>query len=199
MLFLAAPTVQLVFSSDVTKSTAEKFRGHILQAFETILGSPVTVEIKCESMKGAKSANGALTMPPSKDGKSQMALDLVLVGKEPQLYDAKSSAKGKNEIIEVDASPKVPKGREHTGNGLVPHRSSRGSQTRDIEASHKRLATPSTSGRKKLGDQSQSLSIVRGKVSLAHVIQQAEGCTHRNGWSKRKAVSIAEKLEQENL
>ncbi|KAL9321082.1 hypothetical protein ACSQ67_012921 [Phaseolus vulgaris] len=46
-------------------------------------------------------------------------------------------------------------------------------------------------------EQNQSRSLVRSKVSLAHVIQQAEG--QRSGWSKRKAVSIAEKLEQENL
>ncbi|ESQ39709.1 hypothetical protein EUTSA_v10000763mg [Eutrema salsugineum] len=41
----------------------------------------------------------------------------------------------------------------------------------------------------------QNQSIVRGKVSLAQVIKQGEG----NSWSKRKAVSIAEKLEHENL
>ncbi|XP_023643810.1 protein STICHEL-like 4 [Capsella rubella] len=38
-------------------------------------------------------------------------------------------------------------------------------------------------------------SIVKGKVSLAQVIKQAEG----NSWSKHKAVLIANKLEQENL
>ncbi|KAG7532565.1 P-loop containing nucleoside triphosphate hydrolase [Arabidopsis thaliana x Arabidopsis arenosa] len=41
----------------------------------------------------------------------------------------------------------------------------------------------------------QNQSIVRGKVSLAQVIKQAEG----NSWSKHKAVEIANKLEQENL
>lgn len=44
-------------------------------------------------------------------------------------------------------------------------------------------------------NQNQNQSIVRGKVSLAQVIKQAEG----NSWSKHKAVLIANKLEQENL
>ena len=48
-------------------------------------------------------------------------------------------------------------------------------------------------------EQRRRQSLVRGKVSLAHVIQQAEGCAQQGGWSRRKAISIAEKLEQENL
>ncbi|KAI7731208.1 hypothetical protein M8C21_030808, partial [Ambrosia artemisiifolia] len=108
--FGAAPTVQLNFSSHVTKSKAEKFKTHILKAFEHVLGSSVTIEIR------------------------------------------KATTSHNNSNI--------------------------GFQRR-------------------LGEQSQSLSLVKGKVSLANVIQQAE--SHRNGWSTRKAVSIAEKLEQENL
>uniref|UniRef100_A0A0A9DUV7 Uncharacterized protein n=1 Tax=Arundo donax TaxID=35708 RepID=A0A0A9DUV7_ARUDO len=42
-------------------------------------------------------------------------------------------------------------------------------------------------------------NIVRGKVSLAHVINQAEACSQQVGWSRHKAISIAEKLEQDNL
>jgi hypothetical protein len=42
-------------------------------------------------------------------------------------------------------------------------------------------------------------NIVRGKVSLAHVINQAEACSQQSGWSRHKAISIAEKLEQDNL
>lgn len=44
-------------------------------------------------------------------------------------------------------------------------------------------------------NQNQNQSIVRGKVSLAQVIKQAEG----NSWSQHKAVEIANKIEQENL
>ena len=42
-------------------------------------------------------------------------------------------------------------------------------------------------------------NIVRGKVSLAHVINQAEACSQQSGWSRHKAISLAEKLEQDNL
>uniref|UniRef100_A0A804QVV1 Uncharacterized protein n=2 Tax=Zea mays TaxID=4577 RepID=A0A804QVV1_MAIZE len=47
--------------------------------------------------------------------------------------------------------------------------------------------------------QRQQNSIVKGKVSLAHVIGRAEACSQQGGWSRRKAISIAQKLEQENL
>jgi DNA polymerase III gamma/tau subunit len=39
------------------------------------------------------------------------------------------------------------------------------------------------------------LSLVKGKVSLAQVINQVEG----GSWSRHKAISIAEKLEKQNL
>ncbi|KAL4316189.1 hypothetical protein AHAS_Ahas15G0260200 [Arachis hypogaea] len=54
--FGAAPTVQLMFSSQMTKSTAEKLTGHILQAFESVLGTYKTIEIRCESTRDAGSA-----------------------------------------------------------------------------------------------------------------------------------------------
>jgi len=44
MVFCTTPIVQLMFSSQLTKSTAEKFRGHILQAFEFVLGSFIIIE-----------------------------------------------------------------------------------------------------------------------------------------------------------
>ncbi|KAK9267327.1 hypothetical protein L1049_009751 [Liquidambar formosana] len=59
--FGAAPTVQLMFSSQMTKSKAEKFKGHILQAFESVLGSPVTVEIRCDSRKDVRSGGSCAT------------------------------------------------------------------------------------------------------------------------------------------
>jgi hypothetical protein len=39
------------------------------------------------------------------------------------------------------------------------------------------------------------LSLVKGKVSLAQVINRVEG----GSWSRQKAMSIAEKLEKQNL
>ncbi|PIN06689.1 Replication factor C, subunit RFC4 [Handroanthus impetiginosus] len=61
----AAPTVQLLFNSQPAKSKAEKFRLHILQAFESVLRSPVTIEIRCESRKDV--GGGPLLLPPTHD------------------------------------------------------------------------------------------------------------------------------------
>lgn len=178
MLYSAAPTVQLMTSSQLTK-TAEKFRGHILQAFKSVLGSSVTLEIRCESTKDSGSGSQLpLMLPATKDGSSQIR-DLNAVGS--QAHHPGSIEIKMGEIVEEAASPK-----EHKNN----------EQQADV---NKKPIVTSHLERRRLREQSQSRSIVRSKVSLAHVIQQAEGRTQRNGWSKRKAVSIAEKLEQENL
>ncbi|XP_022715730.1 protein STICHEL-like 3 [Durio zibethinus] len=212
--FGAAPTVQLMFSSHMTKSKAEIFRGLILQAFESVLGSPMTIEIRCEGKKDARvGIHGLLVLPASGDGPSQMVMDPESnsgnmmhragfddtnrrfvrdkdagIGSQAQLLHPESLEAGRSEIVEIPATPREAKDNEHAHNIESNRRGSRVKST-----------LSSTSGRRKLRELSQSQSIVRSKVSLAHVIQQAEGCTQRNGWSKRKAVSIAEKLEQENL
>ncbi|CAN1283482.1 Protein STICHEL-like 3 [Linum perenne] len=142
--FGAAPTVHLLFSSQLTKSKAEKFTTYLLQAFESVLGSPVTIEIR--------------TAPASKSH-----TPLVLPAFSPQPKPAESLDAGRDEIVELPASP-----REHGG-----------------ELQHEAIPRKLT----------QSKSLVRSKVSLAHVIQQGEPSRRSN----RKAVSIAEKLEQENL
>ncbi|OWM91633.1 hypothetical protein CDL15_Pgr020303 [Punica granatum] len=164
--FGAAPTVQLLFSSQITKSKAEKFLEHILQAFETVLRSTITIEIRCESKRDTRGGTHApLPLPAPRDGLSQG---------------------GRSEIVELEPSIGDPKGIGADKRAL------------EQESSHMKVP-PSYTERRKLGEKTPSQSIVRGKVSLAHVIQQAEECSQRNSWSKRKAVSIAEKLEQENL
>ncbi|KAG6777190.1 hypothetical protein POTOM_017006 [Populus tomentosa] len=197
--FGAAPTVQLIFSSHFTKLKAEKFRAHILQAFESVLGSPVTIEIRCELNKETSAGfRVPLILPASKDGSSQMAIDPVLNAgsRMPRTGDY---LEGRSEIVEVPTSPRKYEGNEPTNHNVESSR--RGLQhTRAGESvSNKKPAVGSLVERRKLGETSQSKSIVRSKVSLARVIQQAEGCTQQAGWSKHKAVSIAEKLEQENL
>uniref|UniRef100_A0A5B7B7Q2 AAA+ ATPase domain-containing protein n=1 Tax=Davidia involucrata TaxID=16924 RepID=A0A5B7B7Q2_DAVIN len=203
--FGAAPTVQLMFSSHLTKSKAEKYRGHILQAFESVLGSPVTIEIRCDSRKDARAGiNVPLILPAPQDGSSQMYTNpgLISTNRMPmvgyddiskrvlkerdgltqaQLLQSDSLGMGRSEIVEIVASPREPKGNGHIDNNTQ-------SESTMAYLPERRI----------LGDQNKN-QIVKSKVSLAHVIQQVEGCTQRNGWSKRKAVSIAEKLEQENL
>ncbi|KAE8719888.1 Protein STICHEL-like 3 [Hibiscus syriacus] len=201
--FGAAPTVQLMFSSRMTKSKAEKFMGHISQAFESVLGSSVTIEIRCEARKDSGAGfHGLLGLPASNGGPSQMVMDpgsnsgnrmhRAGVGSQVQPLHHESLDAG-GEIVEIPASPREPKGNERADN-----LNRRGLTLADAVA-YRKPTLASTTGRRKPEELSHSRSIVRSKVSLAHVIQQAEGCTQRNGWSKRKAVSIAEKLEQENL
>lgn len=165
--------MQLLFNSQLTKSKAEKFRLHILQAFESVLRSPVTIEIRCESRNDAGMRPILL---PASQGPSH--LDPITSHDEVgrfQNRDASSSGINRREIVEIEESP----------------RDSSRHNTAGVTSTQKKSAA--------LGDRNQSLSLVRSKVSLAHVIQQAEGCSQHSGWSKRKAVSIAEKLEQENL
>lgn len=197
MLYCAAPTVQLMFSSQLSKSTAEKFTGHILQAFESVLGSSVTIEIRCESNKDAGSAAQLpLILPASNDGSSHIR-DLNDVGTDvhPSLTDSVEKRRG--EIVEEAASHMEHKNNEQQADARATYKSLEGTSMGQASTSQKMPILKSHLDRRKLREQGQSRSLVRSKVSLAHVIQQAEG--QRSGWSKRKAVSIAEKLEQENL
>ncbi|XP_057739273.1 protein STICHEL-like 3 [Arachis stenosperma] len=188
--FGAAPTVQLMFSSQMTKSTAEKFTGHILQAFESVLGTSVTIEIRCESTRDAGSAvQLPLTLPATDDNSSQIR-ELSGVGV--------ARAHPRGEIIEEAASPAEHKNdAQQVDAHATSYRSVEGSSIGQASASQRNPIVKSHLDRRKLREQGQSKSIVKSKVSLAHVIQQAE--SQRSGWSKRKAVSIAEKLELENL
>lgn len=130
-----------MFSSALAESTAESFKDHILRAFEAVLGSPVTLEIRTEAKKD----------PRNDDGE-------------------RFRESGRSEIVEL--------GDDESESAMTRAR------RKHLEASQSQNQ-----------NQNQNQSIVRGKVSLGQVIKQAEG----NGWSKRKAVSIAEKLEHENL
>ncbi|XP_048230135.1 protein STICHEL-like 3 isoform X2 [Ricinus communis] len=168
-----SPIVQLMFSSHLTKLKAEKFRAHILQAFESVFGSQITLEIRCESNRDM---TGGFHLPAGE------SLDV-----------------GRSEIVEIPASPREIKGSGHADNDAESSKRALQRARAGESVSHKNSSIGSMSERRKLGEPSQSKSLVRSKVSLAHVIQQAEGCTQQTGWSKRKAVSIAEKLEQENL
>lgn len=195
--FGAAPTVQLMFSSQLTKSTAEKFRGHILQAFESVLGSSITIEIRCESNKDAGSAiQMPLTLPATNDSSQIRDFNGAGTLAHPSLIDSVEKRRG--EIVEeADSQVEHKKNEQQVDAHGTSSKSLEGTSIGQASASQKKPIAKSHLDQRKLLEQGQSRSIVRSKVSLAHVIQQAEG--QRSGWSKRKAVSIAEKLEQENL
>lgn len=186
--------MRLIFNSHHAKSKAEKLREQILQAFESALGSSVIIEIRCELKRETTVGNhSSVTLPASKNGSLQIR-DFNGYKPQAQLLHYGSSEVGRGEIVEIDASPRETYNDKRESN----ERNLEGSQG-EVSVSRKNSTMSSISERREGGAQSQSQSIVRSKVSLAHVIQQAEGCSQRSGWSKRKAVSIAEKLEQENL
>lgn len=203
----------MLFSSHQAQSKAEKFRAHILQAFESVLGSPVTIEIKYESRIDTRTGvNVPLILPAPGDGSSQAYANPGVTSSRMSTarYDDSSGrllkdrdnltqALARSEIVEIEASPRKPRGNEHLANTQPARRDIRDAWIGELASSHKNSMLASLPEQSKSSEPNQSRSIVRSKVSLAHVIQQAEGCTQRNGWSKRKAVSIAEKLEQENL
>lgn len=228
LVLFAAPTVQLMFSSYLTKSKAEKFREHILQAFESFLGSPVTLEIRCESRKDVRAGvQVPLILPGSDDGSSQMMTNPQSVtnkrmpkagnyiGTKRVLKDRAVKAVGtslakllhtnslemaKSEIVEIVASRREPECKEHVDNSAqFVERGLEGVWIEEAAYSHPKSTLGSFPERRKIGEQDQSRSLIRNKVSLAHVIQKEEGCTQQSGWSRGKAISIAEKLEQENL
>ncbi|KAG8081605.1 hypothetical protein GUJ93_ZPchr0286g2799 [Zizania palustris] len=128
-----APTVQLMFHSHVNKSKAERSREQILHAFEYVLSSVITLEIRYE---------------PKDDAIEERS----------------------DEIVWGSSDFDITRSRKHS------------SRRKNVNNEH---------GRQN--------SIVRGKVSLAHVINKADTCSQQGGWSRQKAMSIAEKLEKENL
>ena len=131
-----------VFSSPL-KSTAEKFRGHIMQAFEAVLESPVTIEITSETKRDTRN--------------NWSRSSLALVGQDHNM-----NGSGRSEIVEVIES----NGRRHQ------------QQKQEEERTERVGSSGLTRARSKHMEASQS--IVRGKVSLAHMIQQADGCTLQN-------------------
>ncbi|XP_044512480.1 LOW QUALITY PROTEIN: protein STICHEL-like 4 [Mangifera indica] len=221
--FGAAPTVHLMFSSHLTKSKAEKFKDHIFLAFKSVLGSPVRIEIRCESRNDSGTGfHSPLSLAPkdsqmftnveSNTGNGLPSAGSLELNKrvtrdrgineasaQAQLLHAESLEMERSEIFEVPASPRGTKDNDHAGSRTEYNTRGGSTLMGDASTSQKKSPLASTLERRKHREQSQSQSLVRGKVSLAHVLQQAEGCTLRSGWSRRKAVSIAEKLEQENL
>ncbi|XP_068643755.1 protein STICHEL-like 4 isoform X2 [Aristolochia californica] len=211
--YCAASTVLLIFSSHVNKSKAEKFRGHILQAFESVLGSPVTIEIRGQSKKDLRASENGMAQTIAKpdsqtSGKTAKSVSENRVKKllqdrtvkgvsssEGRCFPSDSLEAARGEIVELGSSQQDVR---HIDG--IPRREEKGMESfwvEDEASNHCNSTLGSVVERRKVGDQTRQRSLVRSKVSLAHVIQQAEG--QRSGWSKRKAVSIAEKLEQENL
>ncbi|CAM0954429.1 unnamed protein product [Alopecurus aequalis] len=216
-----APTVQLLFSSHVNKSKAEKSRGQILQAFESVLSSAIILEIRYESEDGGgvsaispyredTASNNALRRSFTRHSSvSSGAENLVRRLHKGSVTQGTSSNQTRwmqsdphilteGEIIEV--GPSKTEWYDEPDAGVV--------STDKRRQSVWEAAALSSQDQENIGPQGginvnnehdRQRNIVRGKVSLAHVINRAEGCSQHGGWSRQKALSITEKLEQENL
>ncbi|XP_066306935.1 protein STICHEL-like 4 isoform X2 [Miscanthus floridulus] len=186
-----APTVQLIFSSRINKSKAENYRAQILQAFESVLRSAIILEIRYESKNDAKASHAASMFPYPENDSSNATLRRSFTKHSPL-------SSGEGEIIEV--GPSHMHWHAQTNNGVVDINERRKENVWEEEASSSPNQESVTNRKGRNGNtQRRQNSIVKGKVSLAHVIGRAEACSQRGGWSRRKAISIAEKLEQENL
>ncbi|CAH8353504.1 unnamed protein product [Eruca vesicaria subsp. sativa] len=73
------PTVELMFNSPVTKLTAENFRENILRAFEVVLGSPVTLEIRIESKKDMKDVSEIVELDDETESSRRKDLEASIV------------------------------------------------------------------------------------------------------------------------
>ncbi|QHO03496.1 Protein STICHEL-like [Arachis hypogaea] len=182
-----APTVQLMFSSQITKSTAEKFTGHILQAFESVFGTSVTIEIRCESTRDAGlGVQLPLTLHATDDSSSHIReLSGVGVGvarAHPRgeiIEEAASLTEHKNDAQQVDAHE-------------TSYRSVEGSSIAQASDSQRNPIVKSHLDYRKLREQGQSKNIVKSKVSLAHVIQQAE-----KNWNQDQGAYFAGKHQEQ--
>ncbi|KAG0459566.1 hypothetical protein HPP92_022694 [Vanilla planifolia] len=198
----SAPIVQVTFASPVSKSKAEKFRGQILQAFECVLNATVILEIRCELQNDVRQ-DAQVPLCVHEPGSSRMNTIQQSVSNQRchslqseshlSSLPKESDIKGNGFIHDGRLLSDTPAiGREHKGKGLE-------CTWGEASSSQQNIGIAPTSERRTNDQQCRGQSLVRGKVSLAHVIQQAEGGVHPGGWSREKAISIAEKLEQENL
>ncbi|KAL6845610.1 hypothetical protein ACP4OV_025105 [Aristida adscensionis] len=219
-----APTVQLIFSSRVNKSKAENYRGQILQAFESVLRSAIILEIRYESRNDARTGHAPSVFPyPENDSLNttlrrsftkhsplspggenltrRLKKDNVVKGARSirtRWMQSDPHILTEGEIIEVGPSHMHRHAERNSGVLDANERS------KDSIWEQEGLSSPDQermfNQRARNGNrQRRQNSIVKGKVSLAHVIGRAEVCSQQGGWSRRKAMSIAEKLEQENL
>lgn len=200
----SAPTVQLTFESSLSKSKAEKFRGQILQAFASVLNTSVILEIRCNPRRDVREdlvthdihelesdSSMMTTIQQSISKQSSHTLQSENVTRRrPRENAIKGSGFSHARDLQFDS---LSTGKDRKGKGSECAWVGEGSSSQqhgDIVPLSRRNAS---------GELNHGKSLVKSKISLAHVIQQAEGCSNQRGWSRHKAISIAEKLEQENM
>lgn len=214
--------MQLIFSSRVNKSKAENYRGQILQAFESVLHSAIILEIRYES-NDARASHTPSVFPYPENDSSNMTLRKSftkhsplssggenLIGRLKKDRAVKGTSYSRTRWMQSDPHILTEGEIIEVGPSHMHHHAQMDDDVFDTNGRRKdnnvweeTLSSPNQEGmvnqRGNGNRQRRQNSIVKGKVSLAHVIGRAEACSQQGGWSRRKALSIAEKLEQENL
>ncbi|XP_039125289.1 protein STICHEL-like 3 isoform X2 [Dioscorea cayenensis subsp. rotundata] len=210
----AAPTVHVMFSSQLHKSKAEKFRGQILQAFECVLSSSVTLEIRYETRKEfTMNAHAPLVLPSCENGSSQMLVRQGSVANQSSVdsraencirkLSKESTTQTKvlySDSLEMRHGEVIKNSHAKVINNIpeLNRKELESGWLEEASSSHRQGSLDHSQSERRESGEPQRQSIVRSRVSLADVIQNVDGCA-QGGWSSQKAVSIAEKLEQENL
>ncbi|PKU79276.1 protein STICHEL-like 3 [Dendrobium catenatum] len=201
----SAPTVQLDFGSPDSKSKAEKFREQIVQAFASVLNATVILEIRCNPQ-----IDGRQDVQVTDDMHDLRNVSSRMINIQRSISNRTSHCQQSENLLRRIPKENAIKGsgsslaRELQFDSLATERDRKGKGSEcawvgEGSSLQQHGDTSLVSGRKDYDEQSHSKSLVKGKVSLAHVIQQAEGCANHGGWSRHRAISIAEKLEQENM
>ncbi|KAL5997768.1 hypothetical protein ACLOJK_008698 [Asimina triloba] len=205
------PSAELMFSSHANKCNAEKFRSYILQAFESVLGTMATIEMTCESRKDMKEITQVPFVSPS-SGKldSRLAnlserLSKETVGDQPGSTEARHlhsdcAETSKTEIDEIRPSTQECERSECVGDiTQLEKKCSDSGLTEAPAASHRPAVVVPFSEERKIEEEPQTRTLVRKRVTLAQLLQQAEDCTQQNELVIYKGVSIAKKLETDKL
>ncbi|BAF18037.1 Os05g0529600 [Oryza sativa Japonica Group] len=194
-----APTVQLMFSSRVNKSKAERSREQVLHAFESVLASAITLEIRYEPKDDARAGHVPAISPYPEDSTSNVAL------RRSFTRHSSASSRGENLIRRLQKDNVVHGANSNQTRWVQsdPHILTEGEI---IEVGPSQVdwhSEPNNSagvrkenivlqGREVVNNEhGRQNSIVRGKVSLAHVINKAETCSQQGGdWSLSRVYFV---------
>jgi hypothetical protein len=204
----------------VNKSKAEKYRGQILRAFESVLSSGIILEIRYESKDDLTSGHAPVISPCPEDGSSNMVLRSFTKHSSVSSGGENLSRRLQRDSLAQGASSNQTRWMQSDPHILTEGEIIEIGSQMDWRAEANNASITASRRRPEnvcgdcLSSQDQEVhqggayvnnghyrqkDIARGRVSLVHVINQAEASSQQVGWSRHKAVSIAEKLEQDNL
>lgn len=209
----AAPTAKLIFKDLEHKAIAEKSRASILQAFQSALGCPIEVQIDCATTKEGNDDYRLQLSITDAQKNVQGGVCSRMTTEDHGTLQSHAQEASKSEIVETLEGLSSPNGQISSLNvGKAVDEKRMESAWLQYPKSPPHLSTFGPYRPEKnrnIRERPKTQSLVKSKVSLGYVIQHGEGNIdgfnqdphedHISRCSKRKGISIAEKLEQENL